>query len=856
MAVTRTIPKQSAKPLPLDHEALFAQGMERVRALAGGIWTDHNIHDPGVTALELLAYALTELSYRASYPIEDLLADAGALDARRQAMFTAREILTNRPLTTNDYRKLLIDLPGVKNAWLLPITETYFADTIEGELLREEPAGLDGIVRVDLKGLYSVLIEYMDEVRSNAQRNRILQAVRATLHDNRNLCEDFVDIAEVGTQEFIICAELDLEPTADVPTVEAEVLFGVQEYLSPPVRQYSLEQLASMRRADGSEFTSADIFNGPALRHGIILDEELAAAELRTEIRLSDIINIIMDVDGVRAIRDIVVSPEDAGALENKWIIPVEPGRKPLLSRERSRLVHYKRNLPFLARTEEVDVVWTRLADAARAAVETAHELDLPVPQGRSRQVTRYHSVQHDFPAAYEIAGAADDTAVERSTPAYQLMGYLLFFDQIMANYFAQLGGLADLFSIDPAVGMTYFPQAVGTAESPLRQRIYRNADPAAALSSALENTAVRVTRRNRFLDHLIARFAERFHDFAGIMRSEFGATAQSMIRYKCDFLRDYPRISSERGRAYNYTLRDDEALWVSDNISGLEARLARLLGITDSRRRSLSEITYDLYTEIDDTPGDEFRWRVRDRETRKIVLSGTTNYVTPEEARAEMMRALSFAATPDGYSRQTAENGTFYFNIVDDTGEIIGWRNEFFRTADAREAAIQHLMEYVRTRYSEEGMYLIESILLRPQNTTDPFLPICPDPNCTDCADADPYSYRIHIILPAYAGRFRDIEFRRWAEQLIRRETPAHILPRICWIGRDDMATLERLYRDWLYLKSGRERARRQEKLSNFIDALFSVRNVYPAQSLHGCDAPESQSKFIVGQTSLGSAQ
>ncbi|HET9440037.1 MAG TPA: hypothetical protein VFO52_07695 [Longimicrobiales bacterium] len=858
MLIPRTIPKKGAHPLPLDHQALFTQGLERIRSLAGAVWTDHNIHDPGITTLELLAYALTDLAYRASYPIEDLLAGAANPDPHLQALFTAREILTSRPLTHNDYRKLLIDLEGVKNAWIRPATETYFADTIKGELLREAPPGLTGIVPVELRGLHTVLIEFMDEVRSNAARNRILQNARRTLHDNRNLCEDFVDFAEVATQPFIVCAELDLEPDANIARVEAELLFQVQEYLSPPVHQYTLAQMLGLEQRDGSPYTSDQIFNGPPLQHGFIMDDELEAAELRTEVRLSDVISIIMDLEGVRAVRDIVINPVGTDPLENKWLVQVEPGRKPLLDRASSRIVHYKRNLPFRARTAEVDAIWTELAGMARAQVETPVAADFEVPRGHARAADSYHSFQHDYPAVYGLgeSGLPGLRTPERQVQAYQLMAYLLFFDQIMANYFAQLSHVADLFSIDPLVDFTYFHQLVGDEDSVIRENIYRATDLETGLSSALESRQVRVARRNRFLDHLIARFAERFHDFAAIMNSEFAAEPQSMIRYKCDFLRNYPTVSAERSRAYNYTLREDGDLWNSDNISGLERRLASLLGIRNPQRRNLGEIAYDLYTEVDSTPGDEFRWRVRDKDTGKIVLSGTTNYLTEQDASTEMGRAISFATTGAGYQRREAEDGRHYFNIVDDTGEVIGWRNEFFRTPEARDAAISALIEYLRSHYSDEGMYLIESILLRPQQASDPFLPICADPNCTDCADADPYSYRIHIVLPAFAGRFRDMEFRRWCEQVIREETPAHILPRICWIGRDDMAELERTYREWISLKSGRERARRAQRLSSFIHSLFAVRNVYPVQSLRECDAPEGEEKFILGQTALGSAQ
>ncbi|QDM29033.1 hypothetical protein FNL56_25060 [Tardiphaga sp. vice304] len=43
----------------LDYAWLKQHGTERIQQLAGQIWTDYNEHDPGVTTLEQLCYALT-----------------------------------------------------------------------------------------------------------------------------------------------------------------------------------------------------------------------------------------------------------------------------------------------------------------------------------------------------------------------------------------------------------------------------------------------------------------------------------------------------------------------------------------------------------------------------------------------------------------------------------------------------------------------------------------------------------------------------------------------------------------------------------------------------------------------------
>lgn len=838
----------------LDHLSLFALGLDHVRALSGRVWTDHNIHDPGITTLELLAYALTDLGYRASFPIADLLASrTGNEAAMGSQFFTARQILPSGPLTTADYRRLLIDVVGVKNAWIRPAAETLWADTRLGVLLRQPPADMTGIVRVELRGLYAVTLEYMDGL-SPAGRAAALRAVQARLHANRNLCEDFTGFDRVAEDAFIVCGEVELEPGADVPRVHAEILFAVQQYLSPPVLQYTLAQMQARTHADGTPYGVEDIFDGPPLEHGFIDAAELEAAELRTEIRLSDVISVVMDIPGVRAVRDLLVQPAPPSRPpESKWRIPVRDGRKATLAPDGCRLVFYKRHMPFTVERAQWGPHWEALAAEATARVETPRAEDLAIPLGRWRSPAAYYSFQNHFPALYGVgeSGLPSGADERRMRLAYQLKGYLLFFDQLMADFMAQLASIPLLFSTDWRVTRTYHHQPVDTV--PGWRALYRDADVQDALEAGLDDDAEMTLRRNRFLDHLIARHGERFHELAEVMRTEFGLGPAAMVRYKCDFLADYPETGRRRGLGYDDSLTGDADLWNSANVSGLERRLAGLLGITNSTRRNLSDVAYDLYAEVDGTPADEFRFRVRHPVSRKILLSSSTRYPTQALAREEMRRAIHFAQTPEGYQRRRTEaaDARWYFNVADDKGEVLARRIEYFRTAEEMEAAIEQLMDHLRTTYSEEGMYLVESILLQRDDPDDELLPICPDPNCTDCADEDPYSYRIHVVLPAYGGRFEDMEFRRWAEQVIREETPAHIQPKVCWINADDMAEFERLYRDWIYLRSGRDPSERATKLRRFVEKLFRLKNVYPPQRLSDCRAPE---KFILGHTALGS--
>ena len=300
---------RSAPPDPaLDQQQLYAQGLDGIRRLSRKLWTDHNAHDPGITTLELLCYALTELGYRAGYAVEDLLAteedNAGTM---AQQFFTPSQILPNCPLTTRDYRKLLIDIDGVKNAWIHPAEHRIYADTVEAELLAKD-SGKPGVRPVDICGLYAVWVEYMDEVTTKAAKQTIDQLILLELNANRNLCEVFTGISEVGQRFYALCAELELETSADQVEVAAQIRFQVQRYLAPPVNCHTLDTMLARTHADGSPYSVAEIFEGPLLKNGFIDDAELDAAELRTEIRLSDIISIIMDIPGVRAVRDIVVN--------------------------------------------------------------------------------------------------------------------------------------------------------------------------------------------------------------------------------------------------------------------------------------------------------------------------------------------------------------------------------------------------------------------------------------------------------------------------------------------------------------------------------------------------------------------
>jgi hypothetical protein len=101
-----SIPKNVSSNDDMSFDFLRKKGIEYIESLGSQFWTDYNTHDPGITILEVLCYAITDLGMRINLPIEDLLSNNTA--PINEQFFTASEILPMQAVTTLDYRKILI----------------------------------------------------------------------------------------------------------------------------------------------------------------------------------------------------------------------------------------------------------------------------------------------------------------------------------------------------------------------------------------------------------------------------------------------------------------------------------------------------------------------------------------------------------------------------------------------------------------------------------------------------------------------------------------------------------------------------------------------------------------------------
>lgn len=562
-------------PLPsvsLDFARLQAEAGQLLERLATRQWTDFNTHDPGVTILEQLCYALTDLAYRIHHPMQDLLARG-----REGDLPGPLKILTSDPVTSDDKRRLALALDGVANVWVdaaeSPLQVYYQARP--RRQLRFEPVTPDASPE-PLSGLHRILVQ----VESDRPGEPVLQELKRRFDAHRLLGED-AELSLVNVQTIGLRIEVEVGPVDAPHAVVADIIDRIERYLAPPATFRPL--------ADAQKDQSLDeLLEGPALppEQGFLK----ALPPRRGAIYESDLVREIMDVPSVRVVRKIEMAASPTSP-PTRWALAISPGSiaaPPDLTappdaagRGIAGIQLLREGAPMTPGQEEVRLDLERRRRARRAPSGDTRGLE--PPRGRDRSLGVYTSILRQFPACYGLppAGLSPSTSAERRARALQLEAYLYFFDQLLANAFAQLDHVHALFApnIDGDRVRTYFAQPV--EDPPVtegRPSVVRASPEAhrAWLEEFIE-PGDPLERRMRLLAHLLARFSE---DLGYEKEPGGGGASRSrrLVAQRETFLARYPEIS--RGRGSGIDLSGD---WERPSL--FEERLRLKLGLPTTQR-------------------------------------------------------------------------------------------------------------------------------------------------------------------------------------------------------------------------------------------------------------------------------
>jgi len=717
----------------LKYEELRAEGIQLLQQLTGAFWTDYNEHDPGVTILEQLCYAITDLAYRTDFNIEDHL-----YTEHNNSFFRPDEILPCNALTISDYRKLLFDsVFEIKNVWLIPTD----------------------IKSNSINGLYKILLDVDDNIKSQEQKSDIVKRAKEVFYENRNVCEDVEEIHILEHIPVAIHADVEVDGTISPEKLLAKILYQVDEYLCPEMRFYSLNELLH----DGYELH--EIFDGPLLKHGFVKKEELPPKS--DKILISEIMKIIMQVEGVSSVKNLKLSV-NGKEYENQ--IDIKEYQLPKLQVDsyneggQHTVGFFKGVVNYSLLDQQIVKRTLNEMKSVNRRVYRLTEEHIEVPKGNKINIKDYYSIQNQFPVSYGIGegGVPHSPSIKRKAQAKQLKGYLMLFEQVLANYLAQLANGQKLLAIRSNISQTYFYQYLDTV--PDAKPLFKEEDKLAKGSEQLTDYYKGLTaliergddfndRRNRFLDYLLAVHGEEFSQNSLLQFNyyfEDDEFQKYLIENKTKFLEFLPFINKNRARGFNYTKSPD----APGNISGLEAKLIVLLGLNsyslleEKDRRSYIKNSFlsqfeqsgvKLIREKKNSRGVQSKaGEVGTKVISAEVIANNFDYIDSEEINLDdfdkdyldslLKRISIFDAKklPEHFLREGLEIQNYQVGQIDKSADYNlaycsktndEWRSlGQFKNEEEAESAALLLTNFLRDmNLSSEGLHIMEHVLLRP---------------------------------------------------------------------------------------------------------------------------------------------
>ncbi|WP_112477906.1 hypothetical protein [Vibrio variabilis] len=393
--MTTTISRQAHNDDPDKFERLFQLGITYIQALSGKVWTDYNTHDPGVTILEQVCFALTDLIYRCDFDVQDVLANQyGIIDYERLGLVAHDTIFAPPPQTGADYERYLnSNIPELEKIWFQPDEEYPYS------------------------GLYQVsgLLQRFYRQRSTNQQAisaqskpldhaSVARAIRVAYYSVRGLNEDIENVTISGEHEVALRAHIELsDEENDANHIAAYVYQATSQWLRErnsddvSVLLESLLSISSVVSVSDLELVPYQPANDGDSQPSLPKHASLIMPENQTEI-------------GITLIQNQHALSLDAADI----MIQIEQIRE--------------------------------ISTATQQQSESWYEL----PTGQYRQLNSYESIQTLFPRNYQLATKLINRYDPKSqAERHQLRSYLLLFDQLMANFCEDINQLPTLYSID-----------------------------------------------------------------------------------------------------------------------------------------------------------------------------------------------------------------------------------------------------------------------------------------------------------------------------------------------------------------------------------------------------------------------
>ncbi len=548
----------------LDFTALRQEAIAHAQAASGNLWTDFNIHDPGVTLMEQYCFALTELGYRAEFPAGDYLAEIdGSIDLKKLGLHQPDGVLPSRPVTAADLGLALTDAaPAARRVMVEPVCAEM-----------AEPGRPDA-KRCDRRGLYDIYVvptrSHGDEEKRNAEA---LEQVRRAFHANRNLCEDIATLQTAKAVPCILEAEIEVRRRYS-PERVAALIFECCGRLLTDGDHTGVVDRVSLR--DAFEAPEKLFGHDGTMPEGCqFLDHFFAALS-----DIDEILNVIslkfVHIDKKTGDqRDPFFDPLPKGHYRHLEF-PKTQGACKLTLRSRGLPVHF--DVVQMGK----ELVRTRADRLGNDVVHTDKSEWQRKPAGRYRHFDHLR-IGETLPAAYRVGYDVPPygLSADELSAAAQLRSYLGFSDTPLSGQNADYSALKELFAADSGTGRSYQATVPDYGAAPSKS--LTNLDEVTKKIAEFDPWR---DRKGRVLDHLLGLYGQAFYQNSLRNHDIYRGPSERqdrVLKNRARFLHAIPELDTNRSGAVDYMRAS------SCQTSGFGRKLSMLLAFRDRPQTTLT---------------------------------------------------------------------------------------------------------------------------------------------------------------------------------------------------------------------------------------------------------------------------
>ena len=702
MSEPKFINTEEYSTISQKYDELLSKGIELIEKFSGEKWTDYNYHDPGITMLEQICYAITDLGYKSNFPITDLLLlNKDKFDLESSNLFIPpKKIFSSSPTTINDYRKLIIDnIENVKNAWFV-VKENH---------------------KQGIHGIFSIKIQ----VSENLERrtiNETIHKVQELLMQNRAISTDLDEINVLKKDIISIGGNLTIDSFVVGEEVLANIFRLIESKINRELRYQNFN--AKFEQGDLVE----NLYAGPQIKKGFIDEKDLV--DKTNEIFISELKEIILSINGVLEIKDFTVY-KNGIKITDDYVDFNENSYPSLISIDKYFSKNNDGNLKFYRNENEYlidQVIFSQIYESLRFKNLISSEKPLDnsntkISRFSKNDIEKYYSIMRELPSIYglkegELSTKASDL---RKSQVKQLKGYITLFEQLMANHLSQLVNTRNYFSIKNNEKTFFSPYPSNIPNFSELINFDKKSDYNAFLDNISESKNKFFIRKEKVLDHMLSRFGETYNTkmlgrLYQIQNSDesIEKTKNYELEAKSNYAQKILKYRSLKNLGFNYHKIQSN----SEYNSGIEKTLKLILNI---KKKNLSP-NLKHYTNGSNEMIYKNIWKEK---SIKVDKENFKFYSLPDVCYSK--NKINFNIKNLFSHKKIYQNGInlksylikkinkkfvlFYYDNSDNPSKI----SEAINYLECRNT-MNKVIKHLKTLSDEnEGFYMLENILLRP---------------------------------------------------------------------------------------------------------------------------------------------